>query len=244
MHGLTDPNPLVTKLEKRDAISEDERKLLQRAISRVKEYKPGEDVIRQGHRPTESALVLYGLTGRYRMLPSGAHQITSIHVPGDFVDLHGFLLKQMDHSVTALTPCKFAMVPHETLAEITEKYPHLTRLLWLDTVIDAAIHREWLVVLGRRQAIGKVAHFLCEMYLRLGSVGLADQTSFRLGLRQTDLGDVLGLSVVHVNRVVQSLRKQGLITWKGDVVTIEKWDQLVKVGEFEPSYLNLIFEPR
>ena len=142
----------------------------------------------------------------------------AIHVVGDFVDLHSFVLKTMDHSVGALTRCRVALVPHEFLQGVTERLPHLTRLLWLDTLVDAATHREWIVGMGRRSALEQLAHLICELYVRLEVLGQVDGATFDLPLTQTDLGDALGLSLVHINRTVRELREAGLLIVAGLVL--------------------------
>jgi CRP-like cAMP-binding protein len=238
------PNPLLLKFEQRDQLSDDEKRVLDGAISRVRVIEADEDLVREGDQPTESILLLDGFAARYKIFSNGRRQITAIHVPGDFVDLHSFLLKTMDHGVLALTPCRIAMVPHVTLEQITEEYPHLTRLLWLNTLIDGAIHREWLTAMGRMSATAHMAHFICELFLRLKTVGRTEGDTIQLPLTQAELGDTLGLSTVHVNRVLQELRKEGLIRWQGDALTILDWNRLVEVGEFTSTYLNLQHEQR
>jgi CRP-like cAMP-binding protein len=237
-------NPLVLKYEKRDRLSDEEREVLERSVSETRQVGPDRDLVREGSRPAESTLLLDGLAARYRDLSSGKRQITALHVTGDFVDLHSFLLHKMDHGVTTLTACKVALVPHERLREITEKYPHLTRILWLSTLIDAAIHREWLVSMGRRSSVAHLAHLLCELHLRLQQVAQTTDTGFRFPVTQAELGDVLGLSVVHINRSLQELRASGAVAWRGDLVTINDWDRLQEIAEFDPTYLNLQQEPR
>jgi CRP-like cAMP-binding protein len=204
----------------------------------------GEDIIREGDRPTESILLLEGFAARYNLLRKGKRQITALHIPGDFVDLHSFLVKKMDHAVLAITPCSVGFVPHETLREISENHPHLTRLLGVNLAVDAAIHRHWIVSLGRRSALEHAAHLLCEMFLRLRAVGLTEDDSFKLPLTQAELGDSLGLSTVHVNRVVQELRAKGLITWRGERLVIDDWKRLQELAEFDPTFLSLEVEPR
>jgi CRP-like cAMP-binding protein len=235
---------LIRKLERRDVLSGEEKQALKSAVARVKEARMDEDLVREGDRPSESTLLLEGFAARYKLLRNGRRQITALHIPGDFVDLHSFLLKTMDHGVVALTPCRVGLVPHSTLREITETYLHLGRLLWLSTLIDAAIHREWLVAMGRRPALSQIAHLLCELFLRLQTVRLTQHMSFELPLTQAELGDVLGLSTVHVNRVIQQLRADGLVTWSEQRIAIEDWAQLQEVAEFDPTFLNLDNEPR
>ena len=237
-------SPLSRKLEQRDHLSAEEKRVLDQAVSRVKEVAAGKDILPEGARPSDSTLLLDGFAGRYKVLADGRRQITAIQVTGDFVDLHSFILKSLDHGVAALTRCKIALVPHEALRQITEQHPHLTRLLWLNTLIDAAIHREWIVAMGRRPALAQVAHLFCELYVRLRSVGLTNERSYHLPLTQAELGDTLGLSAVHVNRVIQELRSKGMITWRGNTLEITNWDALSEVAEFNPAYLYLADEPR
>jgi CRP-like cAMP-binding protein len=237
-------NPLITKLERRDRLSEEERQALRDACTPPRRLTAGQDLIREGARTKESTLVLEGYCVRYNDLRDGARQITAIHIAGDFVDLHSFLLHKMDHGVAALTDCLITTIPHDSLRQITERYPHLTRLLWLSTLIDAAIHRRWLVAMGRLPAAAQLAHLLCELQLRLKVMGLADEKSFDLPLTQTELADVLGLSLVHVNRVVQELRREGLIAWSGRRVTLLDRERLWDLAEFDPGYLHLEMEPR
>jgi CRP-like cAMP-binding protein len=218
--------------------------LLEGAVVRPRVVNKGEDIIREGDRPTESILLLEGFAARYNLLRKGKRQITALHIPGDFVDLHSFLVKKMDHAVLAITPCTVGGVPHEILYKISENYPHLTRLLGVNLAVDAAIHRHWIVSLGRRSALEHAAHLLCEMFLRLRAVGLTKDDSFKLPLTQAELGDSLGLSTVHVNRVVQELRAKGLITWRGETLVIDDWERLQELAEFDPTFLSLEVEPR
>lgn len=235
---------LVAKLEQRDRLTEEEKRALDGLVAAVVTYDKGTDLVREGERPSESKLLLDGFCGRYNVTSAGKRQITGLHVSGDFVDLHSFVLKRMDHGVVALTSCRVGVVPHDALRRVTEAHPHLTRLLWLNTALDGALHRQAIVALGARDALGSVAHLLCEMFLRLQAVGRTDGTSFHLPLTQTVLGDALGLSTVHVNRTVQDLRARGLIVWRGESVTIEDWEGLRRVADFDPTYLNLEREPR
>jgi CRP-like cAMP-binding protein len=235
---------LIRKLEERDVLSAEEKEVLASALSRPRSVKADEDMVREGDRPSESILIVEGFASRYKVLQSGRRQITAIHVPGDFVDLHGFLLKKMDHAVGTLTPCTIATIPHDKLRDITERYPHLARLLWLSTLVDSSIHREWLVAMGRRSAREHMAHIVCELFVRLELVGLTQGDTFQMPVTQAELGDTLGISTVHVNRVLQELRGEGLITWRGEKLTIHDFERLKEVAEFDPTYLSLSHEPR
>jgi CRP-like cAMP-binding protein len=232
-------NPLVRQLESRDHLSDEERQVLIGSVALTRDIAPHRDLAREGDEPGESNILLEGFAYRYRLLADGRRQISLFHVPGDFIDLHGFLLKRLDHAIAAAGPCRVGVVPHECLTRITENFPHLTRLLWLSTVVDGAIHREWLAAMGRRSALGNMAHLFCELFVRLQAVGLVQDHSFRFPVTQAELADAMGLSTVHVNRIAQELRGGGLIAWHGRTVTITDWQRLRAVAEFDPTFLNL-----
>jgi CRP-like cAMP-binding protein len=235
---------LTAKLEARDDLSADERDVLDTMVGEFRTVAAGEDIVRDGDRPTHSTLLIEGFASRYKVLQGGERQLTAIHVPGDFVDLHSFLLKEMDHAVGAMSVCRVVTVPHATLERLSHTHPHLTRLFWLLTLIDGASHREWLVAMGRRPAVGQLSHLICELFLRLQVIGAVNERSFTLPITQIELGDVLGLSSVHVNRTLQELRGLELITWRGQTVTILDWPGLQQMAEFDPRYLHLVKEHR
>ncbi len=237
-------NALLRTLERRDALTLTERSLLDEMTQRERSVPPGTDLVREGDTPRESCLMLSGLSARYNMVGDGKRQITAIHIAGDFVDLHSLLLARMDHSVTTLTDCRVAIVPHALLRRISESEPHLTRLLWMLTVIDAGMFRQSLVAAASLPARGQIARFLCEMYVRLSIVGLTLDHEFDLAINQSELGDVMGLSVVHVNRSLQALRREGLISWQGARVRILDWALLSAEAEFDDAYLNIGHGPR
>lgn len=235
---------LIRKLELRDRLSEEEKDVLRGIVASVRQFGVDEDIICEGDRPTASTLILEGFTCRAQTLSDGGRQITSIHVAGDFVDLHSLLIKPMDHSVTTLTPCRVGFVPHQTLRRLSETQPHLTRMLWLVTLIDAAIHRRWMTAVGRQSALSRTAHLLCEMYVRQKEVSLTEGDVFRLPLSQAKLSDALGLSQVHTNRIIGELRATGFVEWRGERVEMKDFPALKEIGDFDPAYLNLGKEPR
>lgn len=235
---------LLLKLKARDALAPQEERALRAAVSEIREYDAGRTIVRSGTPLGESNLQLSGVTCRYKNLADGQRQIMELHVPGDFVDLHGFLLKRLEHNVGALTRARIAVVPHEALRKITEEHPHLARMLWFSTLLDAAIHREKIVSVGRRTAIARIAHLFCELFVRLQVVGLAGEDRFALPLTQADVADATGLTPVHVNRMLKKLRDDGLLVFRGGEVSIQDWVRLQRVGEFDPSYLFLDRQPR
>lgn len=235
---------LLRKLRARDVVSEREEQVLRDAVGGVDEVPAGRTVVRAGVTLTYSLLTIDGVLARYKDLSDGQRQIQELHVAGDFTDLHGFLLKRLDHNVGTLTRVRIALVPHDALRRITEEEPHLSRLLWFSTLLDSAIQREKIVSVGRRPALARLAHLLCELNIRFDLVGLADAGSYALPLTQLDLGDATGLTSVHVNRMLKQLRDDRLVTYRGGRVTIHDWPRLQQVAEFDPAYLYLDRRPR
>lgn len=250
MHGRTDKagqeflRPLLAVLERRDTISAAERAALENLPWRLRTFPLETEVIAAGSRPEESCFIVSGFASRAVYLPGGGRQLTSIHVPGDFVDLHGLLLKEMDHSVIALTECTMAFAKHSALRKLSEKLPHLWRLLSLTAAIDGAIQRSWITSLGRRGSTERLAHLICELCVRLEIVGAVSEGTFQLPLNQTRLADILGLSVVQTNRSLQKLRAMDLISWTGGMIAIVDRPKLAALAEFDDIYLNLLREPR
>jgi CRP-like cAMP-binding protein len=229
---------LIDRISQHDSLSAEEIAALRRLPARTLAHPAGTDIAPELARPHVANVVLSGVAGRYKMLRDGARQILALHVAGDFVDLHGFLLKQLDHGVVAISDCEVAQVPHDRLLALTEAQPHLSRLLWISTLIDGAMLRMRVAAMGRLTAEGQMAHFLCETYTRLAQVGIAADFRFELPLTQTQLADTLGLSSVHVNRVLQRLRAMGLVWWEKEEVDILDWNGLAALGNFDPSYLT------
>jgi CRP-like cAMP-binding protein len=227
------------KLRARDEISAEEEAAIRSSVLSRGPVPADFTIIQPGEELSHSTLLLDGIACRYKDMRDGQRQITELHVPGDFLDLHSFTLKRLDHFVMALTPCKLAVLPHAHLTDITERYPHLTRVYWFGTNLDAAIHREWAVSLGRRSALSRVAHLFCELDVRLGIVGLAEGAHYDLPLTQAEAADCLGITSIHFNRILQELRQRKLLEWKGGSVSILNRNELASVAEFDPAYLYL-----
>jgi CRP-like cAMP-binding protein len=235
----------IRNFRRRDStLTEEEESALREALSEVIEVAADQDLVREHDRQTRSHLLLEGWTGRYVTLADGRRQIVAAHVPGDFVDLHSFPLQVMDHSVATFTPCRIALAPHERLRDVTVRHPHLGRLMWLSTLIDAAILRQWLVGSGKRSALEQTAHLFCELFVRLELTGRTEGRTFILPLSQSELADCLGVSAVHANRILQELRSTNVLAWRGRHVEIRDWDALTRLAGFDPTYLNLFDLPR
>jgi CRP-like cAMP-binding protein len=235
----------IRNIRRRDStLTPEEEAAVRGVLSQVVEMPADVDVVREHDRQTRSHLLLEGWAGRYITLADGRRQIVAIHLPGDFVDLHSFPLQIMDHSVATFTPCRIALAPHDRLREVTAAHPHLARLLWLSTLIDAAVLRQWLVGSGKRSALEQIAHLFCELFVRLQLTGRVEGKTFIFPLSQVEMADCLGVSAVHANRVLQDLRGTEVLAWRGRHVEILDWARLEALAEFDPSYLNLVDIPR
>lgn len=235
---------LLLKLRQRDVVSAEEESALRYCFDSVATVPAHKIIVRGGQLLNRSILLLDGLVCRSKDLRDGRRQITALHVPGDFLDLHGFTLKRLDHDVMALASSQLAFAQHVKLIQVTEKLPHLTRLLWLLTSLDAAMHREWEVSLGQRLGAVRAAHLFCELHERLRVVNRVEGNSFALPIHQAELGECLGLTAVHTNRVLRDLKKQGLVEFQRKVAVIPDIKRLGSFAEFNPDYLYLERRPR
>jgi len=235
---------LLLKLRARDIIDEREAAVLGASFSEVQELPPAKIIVRAGVTVGQCTLLIDGFVCRYKDLADGQRQIMELHVPGDFLDLHSFLLKRLEHNVGSMTRVRLGFVPHDRLRMITEEHPHLARMLWFSTLLDGAIHRERILSVGRRSALSRIAHLLCELDIRLDIVGLADNHRYLLPITQGDIADATGLTSVHVNRMLKQLRDEGLVTFRNSEVVIHDWDGLKRAAEFDDRYLYLERRPR
>jgi CRP-like cAMP-binding protein len=231
---------LIRKLETIAVLSEAEKDALAGLPLRLKAFAEDTDLNNEGAAPTECCLVIDGLVCRYKVLGAGQRQILSLHLPGDIPDLQSLHLGLMDHTLGSLTAGRAAYLPHAAVRDLTDRFPNITAAFWRDTLIDAAVTREWLAGIGRRSAHQRVAHLICEVFVRSRALHLVEAKSFELPITQAELGDALGLSTVHVNRVLQDLRGDELITWRGKSILVLDWARLSTAGDFDPAYLHLL----
>lgn len=233
----------LKKLKLRTDISSEEERVIRGLISETRRVGPDQPVVRAGEELHHSLLLIDGWLVRAKDLASGERQVLEIHVSGDFADLHGFTLKRLDHDVVTVTDSLIGMVPHERLTEMTRDHPHLTRVYWLMTNVDAAITRELALSLGQRSAISRMAHLFCELHVRLGIIGRTNGDSFEFPLTQRELSECLGLTVVHVNRTLQELRRRQIVETENRGIRILDMKALQALAEFDPAYLQLQHRP-
>ncbi|WP_206240086.1 Crp/Fnr family transcriptional regulator [Novosphingobium terrae] len=235
-------NPLAAKLSMFADISLDDKAALNWLCDDVRVFQPKCDVIKEGDRPENVFLLVDGWAMRYKVLPNGRRQIMAYLIPGDLCDIHVFILKEMDHCIGLLSEARIAVIPKEKMLSVLDERPRLARALWWSSLVDDSVLREWLVNMGQRNAYDRIAHLLAEMWLRLSVVGRVDGNSMQLPLTQVDLADTMGLTAVHVNRVLQQLRQDGVIELASGTLRIPNIEKLMRVSAFEPNYLHL--QPR
>lgn len=231
----------IRYLQVRDELSEDDLARLRSIPTTARAFENGQTIIAAGEETMQSCLVLRGMAGRLHVLPGRTAQrvISALHVPGDFMDLHGFVLSSLEESIVAFGATEVEFVDHVHLDEVTRNHPHLTRLLWMTTAIDGAIHRQWLVAANALRSSAHLAHLLCEIYTRLAAVGAAKDQRMTLPLLQRELASILGYSSIHINRAVRDLRDRKLLRWSGTEVEFLDWPGLVRLARFDPGYLDL-----
>jgi CRP-like cAMP-binding protein len=199
----------------------------------------GQYVVREGDVASHSCLVVKGFAMRHKIVGDGGRQVINIHMAGDMVDLQNALLAVADHNVQALTPMVAAFIPRDALVELAFSRPMVGRALWLETLVEGSISREWIANVGRRDARTRVAHLLCEFAMRLEAVGLGEQCDYELPMTQEQIADTVGLTTVHVNRTLKTLAEEGLITRSKRSVVINDWKRMSDTGDFNPVYLHL-----
>ena len=220
----------------RDALSEREKVLLESVVDKVERFTAPHTVLKRGDVVDQSTILIEGTIARV-IHEDGKRHIVALHVPGDFVDLHGFALKRLDHDVVSIGSVQIGYVPHERIQAILETEPTLARMLWYSTLLDAAMHREWIMKLEHLSADGRLAHLVAELWQRLDFVGLAGENGFSLPLTQQELADACGTTSIHMNRVVKKLRETGVVDISRGQVTVLDRDALKDLGSFDPAYL-------
>ena len=231
---------LITKLNSIGTLNETDRALLESLPVTSRRLAPQEHLLHQGDRPTTSVVVLSGVLARFQELPNGDRQVVSFHFKGEIPDLHSLFIGKMDHSLVAITECLVGLVPHEDLRRAVRVSPTLTALLWRETLIDASIFRQWITNNGRRGALAGTAHLLCEFMVRAKSIGtLNSDGAWPMPFTQQQLGDALGLSLVHINRTLKALREAHVVALDRGLLRILNWNELQTIAGFDPTYLHL-----
>ena len=230
--------PLLRRWSAYIELSPDDRNALLALPFTRKSFAKDSYIVREGQPAAECALLLSGFAYRQKLVHDGGRQIISIHIPTEFVDLQNSLLGVADHSVQSLGPSEVALVPLDAIIELRESHPAIRMAMWIETLIDASIFREWVVNVGRRDSRARIAHLLCELAVRLDRMTGSNSSTFEFPLTQEQLADATGLTPVHTNRTLQALRKEGLIELNGRSLKVLDWEGLREIGDFDELYLH------
>jgi len=231
--------PMVRKLALRSAIDEDDKAAILALPFVRRAVDPSTYLVREGEPPTRCSFLAAGYAYRQKLTSEGARQIVSIQIPGDFIDLQNLFLGVSDHNLQTLTRASVVDIAVPALRELVLSRPAIGRAMWIDALVDASIFREWIVNVGRRDARTRIAHILCEFALRLKAAELGDSERYELPMTQEQLADAVGLTPVHVNRVLKALSDEGLIQREKRSIRVRDWDKLRSVGDFSERYLHL-----
>lgn len=229
---------MIRKLRLHTALDDADIEALYALPIRVRELDERTSIARQYDRPNECCLVVRGTISRSKIVESGKRQIMSFHIPGDIPDLESLFLQKMDHDITTVSPAILAFVAHQDLKNLIRTHPAVAQAYWRCTLVDAAIYREWIVNLSVRPAPARLAHLMAELRHRMEAVGLSVDNGFEFPISQAELGEALGITAVHVNRVLQALRSEGLLEMRNNRVTVANLPKLIRYAGFDEVYLH------
>jgi CRP-like cAMP-binding protein len=229
----------VKRLASRSSLTPDEVSALLALNGQINEISAHIDFVRMGEPADHSCLVIDGLAGRFGQNRDGTRQITCLYIPGDMADLPSVVSSKSAWGLSALAGTKILRVPNADLRRLAAEHSGIAEAFWRDCVADGSIFSEWVVNVGRRDAISRVAHVFCEMAIRCEQGDQGNRFSFPLPITQADLGDATGLTNVHVNRTLKELRERSAVELRAGVVTIHDWNQLVRIGDFDAGYMLL-----
>ena len=232
--------PLVRKLAYRGEFDAADEAAILGLPHRIKKLERHGYIVREREKTTHSCVMLSGFAIRHKIVAGGARQIVAIHMKGEVVDLQNSFLGVADHSVQVLTDSEVAFIPREAIKKLALERPNVGMAMWHDTLVDASIFREWIANIGRRDALSRIAHLLCEFSLRLKVAGLGEETDYELPMTQEQIADTTGLTPVHVNRTLKALEAQNLIERRSSrAIKIGDWRSLADAGDFDSTYLHM-----
>jgi CRP-like cAMP-binding protein len=229
----------VKRLASRSVLTEEEVSTLLSLQGRIKEVASHVDFVRLGEHVDHVCLVADGLVGRFGQNGDGHRQITCLHIPGDMADLPSVVSPKAGWGLVALTKTTILRLPHAELRRVAAEHPGIAEAFWRDCVADGSIFSEWVVNVGRRDAISRLAHLFCEIGIRREQAGQGDRVAFPLPITQADLGDATGLTSVHVNRTLKALREQSIVELRSGTVLVHDWDRLVSTADFDAGFMLL-----
>ena len=229
---------LVQRLRLSADLSDEDIKAIEALPITVRDYPAERVVVRDGERATDCCLIADGFCMRSKTIADGKRQILSIHIPGEIPDLMSLFLHVMDHDLSTLTPCRLGFIKHETLQKLHRSRPNVAEIFWRDTLVDAAMFREWIVNVGQRPAPARLAHVIIELRERLRVIGRVNGNVFEMPLTQEQIGEALGITAVHANRVIKQLRQDGIVELHRGRVTLLNEEKLLQLAGFDGRYLH------
>jgi CRP-like cAMP-binding protein len=230
--------PFLAKLEGHAALNASDREAILSLPHTIRTVEAGRYLFREGERASNCCVILSGFACRHKIVSDGGRQILSVHMKGDGIDLQNALLALTDHNIQALTRLEAALIPAEAISALISTHDGAARAMWVETLVDAAIQREWTVNVGRRDARTRIAHLICEVGLRMEAAGVAVRDRFESPLTQEQFADATGLTAVHVNRVLKALTSEGVIAREKRILAVDSWERLTEAGDFRSSYLH------
>ena len=240
--SLSDPSPLqpfLDKLISRSSLDAAEQRAILALPAHPDQIETNRDFVRLGERVHHACFVVAGLVGRFGQNRDGNRQITAVHIPTDMVDLHSVVAPDACSALQALAVTTILRVPHEALRAAARRYPAIAEAFWRECVVDSAVLSEWVVNVGRRDARSRLAHLICEVACRVEGAGEKVGFAFSFPATQTHLADMTGLTPVHVNRSLRTLRDDNIVDVRARMVRILDWTRLVETGDFDSGYLRL-----
>ena len=229
----------LKRLLQRSELTADEQRAILKLKGQTQRIAARSDIVSPGQRMRSSCLVVRGLVARFDQMRDGQRQITAFHIAGDMCDLHSLVVPSANWAITAVSDVTVAHIPHGELQQLATRYPAIAMAFWRDGTVDSLVLAKWIGNLGRKDALARVAHVVCEMGLRMEMAGLGSRTAFDLLATQEQLADATGITPVHLNRMLQELRGRDLLTFRSGRVEILDWPSLVAAADFDPAYLLL-----
>jgi CRP-like cAMP-binding protein len=230
---------MLRNLELRSRLSGEDRQAVLALPYTLRTLEPSTYIIREADPPTSCGVLVSGFAYRQKLTGDGSRQIVALHIPGDAVDFQNLFLDVADHSVQMLTRGEVAYVSRGDVQDLARSRSTIGEAIFVKTLVEASIFREWVLNVGRREARIAMAHLLCEFAVRLEAEGLAGEYRYELPMTQEQLADALGLTPVHVNRTLKALEAEGLITRNKRMVSFPNWQKMREAGDFNQRYLHL-----
>ena len=231
--------PLFQRLKTTTGAADQDLQALAALPVILRNYRENQTVLRDGEQPSECCLIADGFCVRSKTIADGRRQILSIHIPGDLPNLQNLHYETVDHDLVALSDCTLGFVGHRALKDLIRERPGVADMFWRDTLVDAAISREWIVNVGQRSTYNRLAHLIVELRERLRLVGRVIDNTFAIPLTQEQLGEAMGVTSVHTNRILRDLRVDGVLELQRGTVRILNEHKLQELAQFDGRYLHL-----